>query len=59
LLLEKATPTVAPFAICKKDQPPANRPDSAKVTTEPGIVVHWNQNFKPGEDMVHYLNTAR
>jgi hypothetical protein len=59
LLLEKGGPDGGAICDLQKDQPPANRPDSAKVTTEPGMDVHWNQNFKPGEDIVHYLNTAR
>ena len=43
-----------------KDEPlpGAGEPERAVNPTEPGLVVHWNQDFKPGEDVVHYLNTA-
>ena len=60
-LLEKGGPNGGAICDLRNDQSPATAggsEPSMEPTTEPGFVVHWNQDFKPGEDIVHFLTTA-
>jgi hypothetical protein len=59
-LLANGGPNGTTICDLQKDESPTNAsvPEPMKPAMEPGIVVHWNQDFKPGEDIVHYLTTA-
>jgi hypothetical protein len=36
--------------------PNIDEPSSPRKTTDPGIVVHWNENFTPGQGIAHFFD---
>jgi hypothetical protein len=46
---------IAPDSV---EPPDIDEPNPVKPTTEPGIVVHWNENYAPGKDIAKYLDNS-
>jgi hypothetical protein len=50
--------SVCEIASSTIDLPDVDDPNPIKLTTEPGIVVHWNESYSPGSDIVHYFDSS-
>jgi hypothetical protein len=47
-------------SIYQDDKRPRNIDDGVPInpTTEPGIVIHWNESFAPGEGITHFFDSS-
>jgi hypothetical protein len=40
------------------EPPNIDEPNPVRPTTKPGIVVHWDESYSPGEAIAHYLDSS-